>query len=305
MKRLLQIPIFAMIICLLISAAPAWAQDVEDAVDEIAAESTTTTTEVSTAEDTTTPPSTMDDMLTDEMGEMGGAVAKGAGTTVIVMVVVYVLLILFSIIVGWRVFSKAGKPGIACIIPIWQTIVFCQIGGKPGWWLFLYCIPGVNIVIHVLVCLGIAHQFGKGAGFGLGLMFLPIIFFPILAFGSAQHEAVMQFPDEEQTGGAVGTATRPPPAPPKPKIITDATRYAVAAWIGIITLLMLLTIIAFQVYEMHYYSSDLPEHGTGSAWPAKIVPAEGATPEPAATPEAEPESEPAPGTNAPTSEVTN
>ena len=108
----------------------------------------------------------------------------------------------------------------------------------------------------------------------------------------------MQLPEDGEAGGPIGGPGRPPR---KPKVITDSTRYAVAAWLGIITLLMLLTVIAFQVYEMHYYASELPEHGTGSAWPTPIVPEEGAT-----TPEPTPEPEPAaPGTNSPAAEAAN
>jgi hypothetical protein len=61
--------------------------------------------------------------------------------------------------------------------------VLCEIGGKPGWWLLLFLIPGVNIVISILVTIGVAQNFGKGAGYALGLIFLPIIFYPMLAFG--------------------------------------------------------------------------------------------------------------------------
>jgi hypothetical protein len=288
MKRLLLIPAFAAVACLLLTAAPLLAQDPVD-VDDTATEMVETV-----------------EMTMDDMGEIGGAVAEGASTVLIIIVAISILLSLLSllgIIVTWRIFSKAGKPGVACIVPIWGSIVFCQVGGKPGWWFLLYCIPGVNLVIHILVCIGVAQQFGKGAGFGLGLVFFPIIFLPILAFGSAEHESVMQFPD----GGGEGVIGAPTRAPRKPKVITDSTRYAVAAWIGIITLLMLLTIIAFQVYEMHYYSSDLPEHGTGSAWPAKIIPEEGATPAPTPAPEPEPAAPAtnAPATNAPVDEATS
>ena len=63
--------------------------------------------------------------------------------------------------------------------------------GKPGWWLILLFIPIVNIVISILAIAGLAKNFGKGVGFILGLIFLPIIFFPILGFGSAKYSPVV------------------------------------------------------------------------------------------------------------------
>ncbi len=63
-----------------------------------------------------------------------------------------------------------------------------KVAGKPGWWLVLYFVPIVNIVIEILIALGIARNFGKGTGFGAGIIFLPFIFIPILAFGSATYQ---------------------------------------------------------------------------------------------------------------------
>jgi hypothetical protein len=62
-----------------------------------------------------------------------------------------------------------------------------KVAGKPGWWLLLLFIPFVNLVIAILAIVALAQNFGKGAGFAVGMIFLPIIFWPILAFGSAQY----------------------------------------------------------------------------------------------------------------------
>ncbi len=88
----------------------------------------------------------------------------------------------------WMTFEKAGKPGWASIIPIYNGIVMLQIAGRPVWWFFLYLIPLVNIIIGFIVMIDFAESFGKGVGFALGLIFLPIIFFPILAWGDAQYQ---------------------------------------------------------------------------------------------------------------------
>jgi hypothetical protein len=94
---------------------------------------------------------------------------------------------LFMIVANWRLFTKAGQPGWAILVPIYNVIVWLQIGGKPFWWLLLYFIPVVNLIVAVLTVFGIADNFGKGKAFGLGLLLVPFIFVPVLAFGDAQY----------------------------------------------------------------------------------------------------------------------
>lgn len=104
-----------------------------------------------------------------------------------------VLLIQLAIIVAvlagfWKVFTKAGQPGWASIIPIYNAYILLKIAGKPGWWLLLFFIPIVNIVIGFIVALEVAKAFGKGAGFGIGLALLGFIFYPVLGFGDARYQ---------------------------------------------------------------------------------------------------------------------
>lgn len=110
-------------------------------------------------------------------------VGLGAG-----MIVFYLAFIAFAIVVQWKVFEKAGKPGWGCIIPIYNTILMMEIAGRPGWWFLLLFIPIVNVVISIMVVFDIAKAFGQGVGFGFGLLFLSVIFYAILAFGDAQYE---------------------------------------------------------------------------------------------------------------------
>ena len=95
---------------------------------------------------------------------------------------------LILIIAMWKVFTKAGQPGWAAIIPIFNLYIMCKIAGRPGWWLILLLIPFVNFIIAIILCIDIAKNFGKGAGFGIGLAFLGFIFFPVLGFGSATYQ---------------------------------------------------------------------------------------------------------------------
>lgn len=101
------------------------------------------------------------------------------------------LAIVVVVVVGvWKVFEKAGKPGWAAIIPIYNLIVLLEIAGKPLWWIVLFLIPLVNLVAAILVGIAVAKCFGKGTGFGVGLALLGCIFFPILGFGDAKYQGV-------------------------------------------------------------------------------------------------------------------
>ncbi len=98
------------------------------------------------------------------------------------------LAILIVVIAGlWKVFVKAGHPGWAAIIPIYNVYILLKIAGRPGWWLLLFLVPVVSFVIAIFVAIDIAKAFGRSAGFGVGLAFLGPIFYPILGFGDATY----------------------------------------------------------------------------------------------------------------------
>lgn len=103
------------------------------------------------------------------------------------VIIIWLAVVVFLIAAMWRVFEKAGQPGWAAIIPIYNTYVMTKIGGKPGWWVILFFIPIVNIVILIWLYNMISKSFGKDEGFTAGLIFLGIIFWPILGFGSAKY----------------------------------------------------------------------------------------------------------------------
>jgi len=100
----------------------------------------------------------------------------------------YIAFCLFMIVSLWKIFEKAGQPGWAAIIPIYNVYIMLMIAEKPGWWLVLFLIPILNLILAIIVNIGIAERFGMGASFALGMIFLPFIFFPLLAFGN--YEAV-------------------------------------------------------------------------------------------------------------------
>ncbi|KAF0811860.1 hypothetical protein IGB42_03670 [Andreprevotia sp. IGB-42] len=99
------------------------------------------------------------------------------------------LAVIVGIIAGvWKTFVKAGKPGWAAIIPIYNIIVLLEIVKKPLWWIILTFIPLVNIVVVFLISIELARKFGKGTGFGIGLALLGFVFYPILGFGDATYD---------------------------------------------------------------------------------------------------------------------
>ena len=115
------------------------------------------------------------------------AIAAAAGTMFLLFMLIYFAVVLLIIVGLWKMFTKAGKPGWASIIPIYNLVVLIEITGKPLWWIVLLFIPFVNFVVGILINLALAERFGKGSGFAVGLILLPVIFYPILGFGSAPY----------------------------------------------------------------------------------------------------------------------
>jgi hypothetical protein len=112
--------------------------------------------------------------------------AKGELGTVPTLIALAVVVLM--IVAAWKVFTKAGQPGWAIFVPIYNAIVWLRICGKPGWWIILLIIPFVNFIIALLANLGMAKNFGKSAAFGIGLWLLGPIFLLILAFGDAKYQ---------------------------------------------------------------------------------------------------------------------
>ena len=99
------------------------------------------------------------------------------------------VVFLLFVIGAWKMFVKAGHPGWAAIIPIYNIYIILKIVGRPGWWLILFIIPIVDIVILLLVSVDLAKSFGKSAAWGIILLFfLNVIGYLILGWGSDQYQ---------------------------------------------------------------------------------------------------------------------
>lgn len=97
----------------------------------------------------------------------------------------YVMILAFTV-VGivslWKIFTKAGKPGWASIVPVYNVIVSLQICDLPLWYIVLLFIPFVNVYAVFKIYIELAHKFGKSTGFGVLCVFFSIVCLPILAF---------------------------------------------------------------------------------------------------------------------------
>ncbi len=105
----------------------------------------------------------------------------------LVFFVVWLAVVVLNVVGGWKILTKAGRPGWGVVIPVYNLYLACKIAGRPGWWLVLLLVPAVNIAIGIVIAIDIAKAFSKGAGYGVALWFLSFIFIPILGLGSATY----------------------------------------------------------------------------------------------------------------------
>lgn len=105
---------------------------------------------------------------------------------------VLLVLSLVQIVSMWVVFDKAGQSGWAAIVPFYNMWVLAEVGDKPGWLGLAACFSGaipfvgfiIQLVLWMVISIGVAKAFGRGIAFGIGLFFVPFVFYPILAFAS-------------------------------------------------------------------------------------------------------------------------
>lgn len=109
-------------------------------------------------------------------------------TTILSILAIIFLIAFISIIAQWRIFRKAERPGWASLVPIYNLYIFLKVVGKPGWWMLLYFIPVINLFVGIKTVHLLSKSFGKDVGFTLGLIFLPFIFLPLLAFSDAKYQ---------------------------------------------------------------------------------------------------------------------
>jgi hypothetical protein len=82
----------------------------------------------------------------------------------------------------WKLFKKAGKPGWAAIVPVYNLIIILQIIRKPWWWFLLIIIPFLGLIWAVWSTNLLVKSYGKDVAYTIGFILLPFIFVPLLGF---------------------------------------------------------------------------------------------------------------------------
>jgi hypothetical protein len=119
-----------------------------------------------------------------------------SGGALAAIILLSLIVAVIGIVAMWKIFTKAGKPGWAAIVPVYNSWVLAEVAGKPGWWGLLYLLAFIPvlgyivvIVVSIIIALGLAKNFGKSQAFGvIGLWLFSIVGYLILAFGDATYK---------------------------------------------------------------------------------------------------------------------
>ena len=145
-----------------------------------------------------------------------GAANGLSGVAVAVIALLVLAFVVLMIAALWKVFVKAGKPGWAAIVPIYNSWVLAEVAGKPGWW-GLYPLLGIipfvgwigSLVVSIMIAVYVAHNFGRTTVWGIvSLWLFGFVGYPVLGFGDAQYHPV--------SGGTDTPSAQPPQTPAQP-----------------------------------------------------------------------------------------
>ena len=130
----------------------------------------------------------------EAIASTGNMVAAGLGAFMGIFMIVAFVILAVQIIAMWKLFTKAGQKGWKSIIPIYNMVILFKIAKMSPWLLLLYLatfIPVVGwiviIALNAYFAYKLAKAFGKDGGYAVGIFFLPVIFYMILAFGKAEY----------------------------------------------------------------------------------------------------------------------
>jgi hypothetical protein len=103
-----------------------------------------------------------------------------------IIIFAYLGLTFLVVLISWfKIFSKSGQAGWKALVPFLNLFVFTKISQKPVWWIIIYLILPIG---YVLLSFQVAKLFGKNLIFSIGLLLLPIVFFPLIAFGKSEYQ---------------------------------------------------------------------------------------------------------------------
>lgn len=130
---------------------------------------------------------------------------------------------IFLLISWWKLFEKAGRLGWTALIPIYNIVVTLEMVGMSPWLVLLVFIPVVGpaalFIVSILMNIKLAKAFGKEEIFAIGLILLPIVFIPILAFDKSKFNGIA--PKNPNTPTA--PTSTPAPAPQTDQEISTTT----------------------------------------------------------------------------------
>ncbi len=114
--------------------------------------------------------------------------ASGGGAGSIVTLIIYAVIAVIYIAGMWKTFEKAGQPGWAALIPIYNIFVLTKVAGKPAWWVLL--VLCTSVIGLILIGIAVAERFGKSTVFGVvALGLFPMVGYAMIGFGDATYSA--------------------------------------------------------------------------------------------------------------------
>ena len=89
---------------------------------------------------------------------------------------------------GKNLFKKAHKGEKTAYYPIINLFTMLEITDMTIFWGILFFIPGINIIVLSIMSYKLGTVFNTSFGYKLGLVFLPICFYPLLFISDKQYK---------------------------------------------------------------------------------------------------------------------
>lgn len=143
------------------------------------------------------------DTIMNGAGQVPDGVWQALGVFFIVLMLIVLVIAVILIAAQWKMFKKGNQPGWAALIPFYNQYIQCKMIGVNPWWIVIVLVGGalsaipvigsllsaaVSIYFTILVGVSTARAFGKEDSFAVGLILLPVVFYPILGFGKAEYK---------------------------------------------------------------------------------------------------------------------
>lgn len=119
-----------------------------------------------------------------QSGGAGNVIALLGGFAIVVF-----LVAIFMVVSMCLIFKKAGREWWEAIIPFYNLYVLTLITRQPVWIIIGFFLPVLNWITAIYLQYQLSKRFGYDIPFTIGLVLLPFIFLPILAFGNATYLA--------------------------------------------------------------------------------------------------------------------